>query len=108
MLLLGGSGSGKTTFINAVIGYEKADARVLLNGADIYKDYDQVKYRIGLVPQQNLIRGSDTVDRTVDDAAKLRALYAERYPIYTAAADVTVPVRGAPEETANLILEKLQ
>ncbi len=72
VLLLGGSGSGKTTFINAVIGYEKADARVMLNGADIYKDYDRVKYRIGLVPQQNLIRGSDTVIRTVTDAAELR------------------------------------
>ena len=72
VLLLGGSGSGKTTFINAVIGYEKADAKMVLNGSDIYKDYSRVKYRIGFVPQQNLIRGSDTVTRTVDDAAKLR------------------------------------
>jgi len=72
VLLLGGSGSGKTTFINAVIGYEKADAKVTLNGADIYRDYDQVKYRIGFVPQQNLVRGNDTVIRTVTDAAQLR------------------------------------
>ena len=72
VLLLGGSGSGKTTFVNAVIGYEKADARVLLNGADVYRDYDRVKYRIGFVPQQNLIRGNDTVYRTVTDAAELR------------------------------------
>ncbi len=72
VLLLGGSGSGKTTFVNAVIGYEKADARVLLNGIDVYKHYDRVKYRIGFVPQQNLIRGNDTVRRTVDDAARLR------------------------------------
>jgi len=43
-----------------------------------------------------------------DDAAKLEALYAERRPIYTAAADVTVPVIGAPEKTANDILEMLQ
>ena len=72
VLLLGGSGSGKTTLINAVIGYEKADATVLLNGADVYKDYDKVKYRIGYVPQKNLIRGKDTVIRTVSDAAQLR------------------------------------
>ena len=72
VLLLGGSGAGKTTFVNAVIGYEKADAKVLLNGADIYKDYDRMKYRIGFVPQQNLIRGSDTVYHTVADAAQLR------------------------------------
>lgn len=72
VLLLGGSGSGKTTLINAVIGYEKADATVLLNGSDVYKDYESVKYRIGYVPQKNLIRGKDSVIRTVSDAAKLR------------------------------------
>ena len=72
VLLLGGSGAGKTTFVNAVIGYEQADATVLLNGMDVYKDYAQMKYRIGFVPQQNLIRGSDTVQHTVTDAAEMR------------------------------------
>ena len=72
VLLLGGSGAGKTTLINAVIGYEQADATILLNGADVYKDYDSVKHKIGFVPQQNLIRGKDTVIRTVNDAASLR------------------------------------
>ena len=72
VLLLGGSGSGKTTFVNALIGYEKADATVILNGNDVYRDYAHMKYRIGFVPQQNLIRGSDTVEHTVNDAAKLR------------------------------------
>ena len=72
VLLLGGSGAGKTTLINAVIGYEKADATILLNGADVYKNYESVKHKIGFVPQQNLIRGKDTVINTVRDAAKLR------------------------------------
>ena len=72
VLLLGGSGAGKTTFLNAVIGYEKADATILLNGSDIYKDYGRMKYRIGFVPQQNLIRACDTVRRTVGDAALMR------------------------------------
>ena len=58
VLLLGGSGAGKTTFVNAVIGYEKADAEVFLNGRDVYRNYDEVKYRIGFVPQQNLIRAT--------------------------------------------------
>ena len=72
VLLLGGSGSGKTTFVNAVIGYEQANATILLNGSDVYKDYAHMKYRIGFVPQQNLIRGNDTVIRTIDDAAQMR------------------------------------
>ncbi len=72
VLLLGGSGAGKTTFVNAVIGYEKADAKIVLNGRDVYHDGADMKYRIGFVPQQNLMRGNDTVLYTVDDAAEMR------------------------------------
>ena len=72
VLLLGGSGAGKTTLVNAIIGYEKAKAQMTLNGADIYKDYAHMKYKIGFVPQKNLMRGNDTVLQTVDDAAELR------------------------------------
>ena len=72
VLLLGGSGAGKTTLINAVIGYEKADAKILLSGVDVYEDYDSVKHKIGFVSQQNLIRGKDTVINTVGDAAQMR------------------------------------
>jgi len=72
VLLLGGSGSGKTTMINAVIGYEKADATILLNGENVYTNEEVVKHNIGFVPQQNLVRGKDTVLRTIDDAAKIR------------------------------------
>ena len=72
VLLLGGSGSGKTVFLNAVSGYEKANARIFLNGTDIYAHYNQVKYDIGFVPQQNLMRGKDKVEKTLDDASKLR------------------------------------
>jgi shikimate dehydrogenase len=50
-----------------------------------------------------------TDDRPLaDDADKLKKLYETRCPIYAAAADVTVPVCGTPEETAGAILEKLQ
>lgn len=72
VLLLGGSGAGKTTFINAVTGYEKAKAKIELDGKDLYRDYDQMKYEVGLVPQQELMRGNDTVLRTLNDAAILR------------------------------------
>lgn len=72
VLLLGGSGSGKTTFINAVNGYERADAEILLNGLDVYHRYNQVKYDIGYVPQQELIRYQDTVYNVINSAAKLR------------------------------------
>ena len=72
VLLLGGSGSGKTTLVNAINGYEKADAKILLNGVNVYENYEQMKYRIGYVPQQDLLRQNDTVNSTLQDAARLR------------------------------------
>ena len=72
VLLLGGSGAGKTTYLNAVNGYEKAKAEVILNGRNMYKEYKDMQYDIGFVPQQDLMRGSDTVFRTLMDAATLR------------------------------------
>ena len=72
VLLLGGSGSGKTTLVNAITGYEKANAIVKLNGENIYTNYKEMKYRIGFVPQQDLLRMNDTVIETLEDAAKLR------------------------------------
>jgi len=72
VLLLGGSGAGKTTYLNAVTGYEKADAVVKLDGQDIYTDYAKMKYDVGFVPQQDLMRGNDTVALTLTDAASLR------------------------------------
>ncbi len=72
VLLLGGSGAGKTTYINAVNGYEKARAEVVLNGQNLYTHYKQMQYDIGFVPQLDLMRGSDSVFRTLMDAAALR------------------------------------
>ena len=72
VLLLGGSGAGKTTFVNAVNGYEPAKAEVVMNGRNMYKNYKDMQYDIGFVPQADLIRGCDTVYRTLMDTAMLR------------------------------------
>jgi ABC-type multidrug transport system ATPase subunit len=72
VLLLGGSGAGKTTFLNAVTGYEKADAAITINDINVYNNYEQVKYNLGFVPQQELMRGNDTVLKTLEDAANIR------------------------------------
>ena len=72
VLLLGGSGAGKTTFLNAVNGYEKAKAEVVLNGKNMYSRYKEMQYDIGFVPQLDLMRGSDSIYRTLMDAAAMR------------------------------------
>ena len=72
VLLLGGSGAGKTTFVNAINGYEQAKAEILLNGTNMYTQYGKMKYDVGFVPQSDMMRGKDTVLATLLDAAKLR------------------------------------
>lgn len=72
VLILGGSGAGKTTFMNAVMGYEKAKGTIRHGDRNIYTDYAEMKYEIGFVPQQDLLRGSDTVYETLKNAAKMK------------------------------------
>jgi len=72
VMILGGSGAGKTTFMNAVMGYEKADGEIFHGDKDIYNDYEEMKYEIGYVPQQDLLRGSDTVFDTLNNAAEMK------------------------------------
>ena len=72
VLLLGGSGAGKTTYLNAINGYEKAKAEVMLNGNNMYTEYKKMQYEVGFVPQSEMMRGKDTVLYTLLDAAKLR------------------------------------
>ena len=72
VLLLGGSGAGKTVFLNAISGYEKADASVMLGGGNMYTDYKKMQYQVGYAPQQDTMRGKDTIYSTLMDAAKLR------------------------------------
>ena len=50
-----------------------------------------------------------TSDRPLaDEVEKIRTLKEKRDPIYRAAADLTVPVRGTPENTANEVWEKVK
>ena len=43
-----------------------------MNGRNMYKEYKDMQYDIGFVPQLDLMRGSDSVYRTLADAATLR------------------------------------
>ncbi len=71
VLILGGSGAGKTTFINAVMGYEPADGVIRYDDIDIYREYDKMKYAIGYVQQEDLLRRTDVVADTLLDSAKM-------------------------------------
>lgn len=68
VLILGGSGAGKTTFIQAVMGYEKAIGKIIYKGQDMYREYRKMQYEIGYVPQADLLRGSDSTYKTLENA----------------------------------------
>ena len=106
VLLLGGSGAGKTTFLNAVNGYEKARAEVVLNGRNMYKEYKDMQYDIGFVPQQDLMRGSDSVYRTLMDAATLRLPAAFTYAEKEKRVEEVMEIFGLTPVKNNLV-EKL-
>ncbi len=68
VLVLGGSGAGKTTFVNAVSGYEKATAKITYKGIDLYERSDTSRKIIRIVPQFDTLRSDDTVYNTLKDA----------------------------------------
>ena len=72
VLILGGSGAGKSTFLKAVMGYNQAEGSVLYGDLDVYREYEEVKYEIGYVPQKDLVRLNDTVYNTLLAAAQMR------------------------------------
>ncbi len=72
VMVLGGSGAGKTTFINAILGYEKAKGTIEHDNVNIYKEYGRVRSKMGFVPQQDLLRLEDTVYATLSNAAQMK------------------------------------
>lgn len=72
VLVLGGSGAGKTTFMNAVMGYEKAEGLIMYGEEDVYENFESMKNKIGFVPQQDLLRENDTVYNTLENSAQMK------------------------------------
>lgn len=71
--LLGPSGAGKTTLMNALNGFVRpTDGRVLYNSVDLYQNLDRLKSTIGFVPQEDIMHKQLTVRRCLYYAAKLR------------------------------------
>lgn len=71
VLILGGSGAGKTTLVRAILGDSRAEGKILLNGRDLYSDFESLKAEIGMVPQFLTLRRSDTVRGTLSDTAAI-------------------------------------
>ncbi|MET9508689.1 FHA domain-containing protein [Streptomyces flavidovirens] len=73
LAVVGPSGSGKSTLLNALTGLRPADrGTVLYDGRDLYRDYAELRQRIGLVPQDDILHSQLTVRRALGYAAELR------------------------------------
>jgi ABC transport system ATP-binding/permease protein len=73
LAVVGPSGAGKSTLLNALTGLRPADhGTVLYDGRDLYHDYAELRQRIGLVPQDDILHSQLTVRRALGYAAELR------------------------------------
>lgn len=70
---VGGSGAGKSTFMKCISGVDRpTSGTVLMNGEDLYENYENLKYNIGYVPQDDIVFSNLTLHDTLQYAAKLR------------------------------------
>ncbi|MEV1055324.1 FHA domain-containing protein [Streptomyces sp. NPDC049887] len=73
LAVVGPSGAGKSTLLNALTGLRPAEhGAVVYDGRDLYRDYAELRRRIGLVPQDDILHVQLTVRRALGYAAELR------------------------------------
>jgi ABC-type multidrug transport system ATPase subunit len=71
--VIGPSGSGKSTLLRALTGYRPADrGEVLYDNHNLYQQFAELRSRIGLVPQSEILHKELTVRSGLKYAARLR------------------------------------
>ncbi len=71
--IVGGSGAGKTSLLHALNGFSPATAgAVYYDGISLYENSGLFRSILGYVPQDDIVHGELTVERTLYYGAKLR------------------------------------
>ena len=71
--IVGPSGCGKSTLLKAMTGIRPATrGQLLYDGRDLHQHYSELRYRIGMVPQDDVLHRQLTVRRALRFAASLR------------------------------------
>ena len=71
--VIGPSGAGKSTLLGALTGMRPAtEGAVLYDNRDLYTHYAELRHRIGLVPQENILHTQLRPRRALRYAAELR------------------------------------
>jgi ABC-type multidrug transport system ATPase subunit/pSer/pThr/pTyr-binding forkhead associated (FHA) protein len=73
MAVIGPAGAGKSTLLNALTGKRPATTgTVFYDFRDLYDNYDELRHRIGLVPQESVTHDQLTAKTALGYAAELR------------------------------------
>ncbi|WP_345083061.1 ATP-binding cassette domain-containing protein [Brachybacterium paraconglomeratum] len=73
MAVIGGSGTGKTTLLNALTGVQPATSgQVLYDGRDLSQHLESLRGSIGVVPQEDVVHQHLTARQALGYAAELR------------------------------------
>jgi ABC-type multidrug transport system ATPase subunit len=71
--VIGPSGSGKSTLLKVVVGvWRPTSGAVKFDGRDLHAEYESLRSRIGMVPQEDVVHRGLTVAQALNIAAKLR------------------------------------
>jgi ABC-type multidrug transport system ATPase subunit/pSer/pThr/pTyr-binding forkhead associated (FHA) protein len=71
--VVGVTSAGKSTLLDALNGFRPATSgKVLVNGNDLYSNFDAYRTQLGYVPQKNIIHMELTAYEALDYSARLR------------------------------------
>lgn len=73
LAIIGPSGAGKSTMLKALTGSQPATSgEVYYDGRDLYQNFQDLRHRIGVVPQDDVVHRQLTVRQALRFAAELR------------------------------------
>lgn len=73
LAIVGPTGAGKTTLLRALTGFHPPDnGDVYVQGHDLYASFDELRRRIGYVPQEEILHPQLTIRKALRFAARLR------------------------------------
>lgn len=73
LAIVGPSGSGKSTTLTMLSGIRgPSGGSVTIGGRDLQQEYENLRFSIGMVPQQDLVPAQLNVREAIDFAARLR------------------------------------
>ena len=73
VVIAGVSGGGKSTLLDALNGFRPATSgMVLVNGTNLYRNFNAYRSEIGYVPQRDIVHMELTVEQALEFAARLR------------------------------------